>query len=98
MFNHESLLDNYNLHCVSEGANTRYIDMYGCYIIKNYIHCNSEQPQHLNYTMLTIDNRLIDNSQRSQFVNCSMHTVIAHYVLYYTCRHTIIAGEIQLYM
>ena len=26
--------------------------------------------------------------QRSQFVNCSMHTVIAHYVLYYTCRLT----------
>ena len=22
-------------NCVSEGANTRYIDIYGCYIIKN---------------------------------------------------------------
>ena len=53
------------LHCVSEGTNTHnYIDMYGCYIINNQIHCNTERPQHLNCTMLTIDNRLIDNSPK----------------------------------
>ena len=81
--------------CFGRSQYTRYIDMYGCYIIKKL---NTLQYWTTTTSQLHNVDIWLTIRQRSQFVNCSMHTVIAHYVLYYTCRHIIIAGEYQLYM